>query len=272
MRRPLIFRFWPVLLGLALLAGLGLQAWLGLAEREELARLRGRLAERARLEAAVERLRAERPGEVELELLRAEAAEAPVVATELAAARRRLAEVRKLADEKRAAFAHFPAGTTIPASAWRKVGAADPAKALETVLWAAAAGDAAVFGGRLRFVAGAEPAGALLLEALPPALRATVRTPEEAVALLTLPDVPTGAVEVLEWSESPGLYQQVLVRLASPDGPSRPVRLLLGRADDGWRLLVTLPVVQGCLALLAAEAQEAEPAPTTADTPTVPVP
>jgi len=259
MRRETLISWFLGVAALAVAVGVGVQWGAARADREEVAALRARLAERDRVAATLDALRSAAPGEVELQLLRAETGAASEVEAELAAARRRLEEVRQVTAEKKAAFAHFPPGTRVPATAWRNAGGANPAVALETVLWSAAAGDASVFGARLRFVAGAEAAGQALLAALPPAARALARTPEEAVALLTLPDVPDGSLQVLEWSESPGLYQQVLVRLGSSDGSARVVRLLLGRSEDGWRLLVTPAVVRRCAAFLAAEAADAAP-------------
>jgi len=64
--------------------------------------------------------------------------------------------------------------------------------------------------------------------------------------------VPLGSVQVRQWSESSGPFQQVALTLAQPDGATKDVNLVFLRGDDGWQLMVTDAVVARYAALVPA--------------------
>lgn len=236
----------------AMAAVLGTQYRAGLVQQEEIARLRVAAAGRERLQAEQARLQTAQAEAAQLAAWRAEREALPALRTAVETAQRKLDLVTRAAAEKQAAFERFPAGVTVPATEWRNAGGATPAAALETVLWAAAGGDVGVFAQRLKFFAGARKAATALMESLPPALRDQVKTPEETVAFFTIKDVPLGSVQVRQWRESSGPFQQVALKLSQPDGATKDVNLIFLRGDDGWQLMVTDAVVARYAALVPA--------------------
>jgi hypothetical protein len=228
----------------------------GLAQQEEIDRLRAAAAGRALLAAEQVRLQAAQADAAQLAAWRSEREALPALRTAVETAQRKLDLVTRAAAEKQAAFERFPAGVTVPATEWRNAGGATPAAALETVLWAAAGGDVGVLAQRLKFFAGAQKAATALMESLPPALRDQVKTPEETVAFFTIKDVPLGSVQVRQWSESSGPFQQIALKLAQPDGQEKDVNLIFLRGDDGWQLMVTDAVVARYAALVPAAPKE----------------
>ena len=237
-------------------AVLGTHYRAGRTEQEEIARLRAAADGLAGLQAEQARLQAAQPDPAQLAAWKAERAALPALRTAVETAQRKLDFVTRAAAEKQAAFERFPAGVTVPATEWRNAGGATPAAALESVLWAAASGDVGGFARRLKFFAGAQKAAAALRASLPPALRDQVKTPEEAVALFAIKDVPLGSVQVRQWSESSGPFQQVALKLSQPDGATKEVNLVFLRGDDGWQLMVTDAVVARYAELVPAGSRE----------------
>lgn len=239
-------------------AVLGLQYRAGLAQEEEIGRLRPTAAGLERLQAERARLQTAQADAAQLAAWQTEREALPALRIAVETAQRKLDLVTRAAAEKQAAFERFPAGVTVPATEWRNAGGATPAAALETVLWAAAGGDVGVLAQRLKFFAGAQAAAKALMESLPPALRDQVKTPEETVAFFTIKDVPLGSVQVRQWIESNGPfpYQQVALKLAQPDGATKDVNLVFLRSADGWQLMVTDAVVARYAALVPAGPKE----------------
>jgi len=238
---------------IAIAATLGSQ-WIATeSQRVELARLREEQRELARLRAEHERLAAAQVTVAEREKGRADRAALVALQAEVENARRRVDEVLQTAAEKRAAMERFPVGTVVAANEWRNAGGTTPAAALETVLWAAAGGDVGVFAQRLGFATGAEAAAKALWESLPPKLRAQVHSPAEAIAFLSIKDVPLGSAEVRRWQESDGPQQQVLVQLWQSGGWTKQSNLFFHRLGGEWKLMVTAPVVARYAALVAAD-------------------
>jgi hypothetical protein len=201
-------------------------------------------------EAENRRLAGLLPADAELGRLRATAAEVAKREAEVFALRRDLARPEELTPGSD----RFAVGATVPAGDWRNAGAATPAAALETVLWAAAGGDVAAFAGRLQLGKDSRAAAEALQATLPETMRVHGRTPEELVAFLALRDVPLGAATVRRWYDADAASQQVTVELAAPDGVTKETNLVFARANDGWKLSVTEPVVARYAAMLKAGA------------------
>lgn len=64
------------------------------------------------------------------------------------------------------------------------------------------------------------------------------------IAALTIPDVPTGSVEIREWDAAGGSpVSFAAIRLNGADGKGRLATLFFSRQSDGCRLMVTREVV-----------------------------
>lgn len=228
---------WFFLGGLALAVAL-LLGWQRLQMRPlqaEIEVLRDQQGEIARLRAERERLLARQVPEAELQRLR-EDREA------IGRLRKAIGEVRARAELKSAAVSakepeRFAPGAEMPAAAWRNAGAATPAAALETVLWAAAGGDVETFARRIRFDAGAREAAQQLLRSLPPAEQARHASPEHLLAYLSIKDVPTGSATILE--ELRGTETQKSIRVGFTDAQQKlkpSAYLLFVREGEEWKM------------------------------------
>jgi hypothetical protein len=163
--------------------------------------------------------------------------------SELTARQRELAAMKKREVEAPFALDRLAVGKILTGAQWRNVGRATPEAALETALWAAAGGDVAEFANSLTFIPdGSERAATALLESLSPLERERYRTPGGLIAALTIPDVPTGSVEVREWGDRHSFQMMeqasVSVLLSSTDGKSKVVTLNMIQLPDGWKLAV----------------------------------
>lgn len=250
---------WALLVGLAL-GGAGLLWWQHAAmepSRAEIAALRGRKEETARLRREQERLSALQVSAEELARLRAERAAGDRLRNEVTALRAKLAERAKSETREKPPLAEtgrLIEGRGLPASEWRNVGAATPGAALETALWAAAGGDVEAFAQRIFIDGKARDSARRLWEGLPPAMRAELGSPERVIAFLSIKDVPTGEAKVREWMPSSGVLQPVEVALTSADGAGKEVRLLLIKPPDSaeWKLTVTPAAIAKYTAMLKA--------------------
>ncbi len=182
--------------------------------------------------------------------------------TEIARARAELSDLQRRAGHTAEVSAvesgRFAAGTKIAASEWRNVGNATPQATLETALWAAAGGDLDAFAANLLLSdAGARNAAQALFNRLPEPERERYRTPERLIAALTIPDVPTGAVEVRAWSEpdSNRPTRFVAATFSAADGASKKVTLMFVDREDGWKLGLT----RSAVAKYAAQLTRGEP-------------
>lgn len=143
--------------------------------------------------------------------------------------------------------ARFTAGSVVPADQWRNAGTGTPQATLETVLWAAAGGDIDVFAKSITYMTSADEAAARgLFNALPAKDREQYQNPERLLAALTVPDVGTIQAEVSEWKEIEGLGGEMVIVSGSFSTPERRVAnsiLPFLRRPDGWKLVVTSPVI-----------------------------
>ena len=238
------------------------------ALRDEVAALRAEEREVGRLREAHRRLAAGAVPEAEVERLRADH-------TALARLRAELAGLKGRAETKAGAaaaksseratrvapdpVAPAGAGPVVVAAEWKNAGRATPATALESLMWAAAGGDIEAMVGAIKLDFNAQIAAKAALAEMPEALRATYGTPERLVALLTMPNVPLGAMQVIKVDVSVPANTQntemavTQVRLKSAEGRWEEKNLVLFRNPtnaDGWRFSVMASAVQEYLAML----------------------
>ncbi len=142
----------------------------------------------------------------------------------------------------------FGVGVPMPASEWRNEGAATPAAALETVLWAAAGGEVDVLAQRIRFDPAARTAALELLQSLSPESRARHGSPEQLLAFLSIKDIPIGAATVTGWRQTSATQHPVSLSLASGPDRIKPVALVFVRDGEEWKLRAT----EGAVAKYAA--------------------
>lgn len=230
---------WIVPVGSAMVLGLAL-VWQRLTLRPlraELEVLRDRQTEIHGLKAEQDRLRAQQVAPAELERLRADRVAIARLHGEMAGLQNR-AEQRVQAGPA-AGTERFTLGQAMPASAWRNAGAASPAAALETVLWAAAGGEVDVFAQRIQFDPAAKAAATALLESLPPAERARHTSPAHLMAFLSVKDIPIGTATVLGWPNSSAKLQAVSFSLGAESEKARTVTLVFQRDGEEWKLRAT---------------------------------
>lgn len=234
---------WLVPAGVAVVLGLGL-GWQRLEmapPRAELEVLRDRQRDLARLRSEGERLRRDQVSDAELERLRADRVAIQRLREEVAVVEAS-AEAKQRVRAAREAE-RFAIGQRMPSAEWRNVGAASPAAALETVLWAAAGGEVEVFARRIQFDPEGRKAAQAWWEGLPPAERARHESPEHLLAFLSIRDVPAGSATVESWGRATGPIQPVGVRLAGEGVKPRSVNLVFVRAGEEWKLHATAAAV-----------------------------
>jgi hypothetical protein len=228
-------------------AGLGMGvalvlAWQQLARRPlqaELEVLRDRQSEVRGLKAEQARLQAQQVSDAELERLRADRVALERLRREMAGLETRAEQRSQQARSAAAPAERFAIGQAVPASAWRNAGAASPAAALETVLWAAAGGEVDQFAQRIQFEPAAEAAAKALLESLPPAERARHASPAHLLAYLSVKDIPIGTAKVVSWPSTGGKAQGVSLMLGETNEKARVVRLVFQQEGAEWKLRAT---------------------------------
>jgi hypothetical protein len=183
---------------------------------------------------------------------------------ETASLRQRANQVVQTAEQAKATPAgRFGADSRVPGSEWRNAGAATPQAALETVLWAAAGGDVDAFANSLVLPdARAHVAAQALFDSLPGEARGRYRSPEQLIAALTIPDIPTGYAQVKDWQDwQMGQTEQpwwaVRAALATPDGKWRWIGVWFAPRDGGWKLVVTDTAVTNLAAKLQGQVSAA---------------
>ena len=252
--------------GLLLVAGVGAWFW-PRAEMETLHRARAALrADRDE----VERLREMRGQLVaslgpagEVEQLQSDPGELARLKEELTRLKERAAKKMVSANGEKGTSADpaapVGAGPVVTAGEWKKAGTASPAATLETLMWAAAGGDIEAMVGAIKLDYNCRLAANAALAEMPEALRATYGTPERLVALLTMPNVPLGAMQVIKVDVSTPANTQNLemavmrVRLKSVEGTWQEKGLVLFRNpanEEGWKFSVQAAAVQEYLAML----------------------
>lgn len=249
-----------ILIGVAVLS-VG-AVWIGVqqfqAGRElcaELADLRHRQIEEARLRSENPRLRDAQVQASELEGLRADHAAVVRLRGEIEALRQRAEGAGKAAEAMVAAppkeYVPSILDGPMPANMWKNAGGATPVAAVETVLWAAAGGDIDALAGRLTFDAGVRAKAEALLAGLPEATRASYGSPEQFIAALTAKDVPLGNAKIYDTKYEIDNSRFMIAEVRdTAGGKPRQVQLRLRETGGEWKLLVRADVIKNYAAAL----------------------
>jgi hypothetical protein len=193
-----------------------------------------RQSEDAADKAELERLRGDREA---LERLRGEVAalKKSVAETRLLPARRSKTTEGEAADI---------AKEIVPSTAWRNVGYATPAAAIETALWAAAGGDTDLLVKSFILEEAAGRKAEAMFAGLPGETRRRYAGPEELVAFMTAKDVPLEGTRIMTSGDQSEEKQRVAVQLRNAAGSVRQVHIELRDTPDGWRLVVPESAVE----------------------------
>jgi hypothetical protein len=257
MRRNLAF------LGvLTVLVAAGATAWWSQRQtavtlRAELDRRREQDSERRRLAAENERLRAAQVTPAELESLRSDHAAVARLRAEIDAAKTRVQAAVQTARVKAAGQPYEPTmlDGPLPAAQWKNAGAATPAAAIETALWAAAGGDIEALGQMLAFAPGTQAKADALWAELSPATRTRYGSVAQLVAELTAKDVPLGRARLIDPKFRDESGVRFVAQLSKAEEKPRTVALTLRQEGDQWKLVVPPGVIDRYGAMLrAAEA------------------
>lgn len=133
----------------------------------------------------------------------------------------------------------------IPAGELKNLGKATPEAAVQTTLWAATGGDVDVLANGLVFT----PAGRAKADAwfatLSDSTRQQYGSPEKIIALMVAKEAAgLSGMQVIGQKEISPSDVGVRVRFANNDGQTKDDNLIMHRANDGWRLLLSDTVVQ----------------------------
>jgi hypothetical protein len=234
---------WGVLCALAV-AVVGL---LGV-QRRCLERLRVQAAdERASVERQSAMLREDAADKAELERLRGDREALERLRGEVAALKKSVAETRLLPARRsktKAGEAADIAKEIVPSTAWRNVGYATPAAAIETALWAAAGGDTDLLMKSFILEEAARRKAEALFAGLPGETRRRYAGPEELVAFMAAKDVPLEGARIMTSGDQPEEKQRVAVQLRNAAGSVRQVHIELRDTPGGWRLVVPESAVE----------------------------
>jgi hypothetical protein len=142
------------------------------------------------------------------------------------------------------------------ASEWRDAGDGTPQATIETALWAGAGGDFDRLAALIMFIniATRRAASDMLLH-LPAAERERFSSPERLLAFLTVKDMPTGWVDVRQFTMHDGWpwpAAQMQFWAWSPGADIRNANLLVGRFEGRWKLIVSEAVIAKYAAALKA--------------------
>ncbi len=128
----------------------------------------------------------------------------------------------------------------VPAADWKNAGRATPSAAVETVLWGAAGGDIESVGSAIEFTASAREKAQAMFDRLPEESRAKYGSPENLMALLLAKDVDkVSGMQVLGTRELSPDNVGMRLRFGNELGQTKEQSLLLHRANDGWKILLT---------------------------------
>lgn len=241
--------------------------------RGEVAALRAELRAAGELKEEHRRFVTGAPSEAEVERLRAGHAALVRLRDELAGLKGRADKQAGEAAAKTTAdrasrvtpdpAAPAGAGPVVSAEEWKNAGRTTPAAALESLMWAAAGGDIETMVAAISLNYDSRVLAKARLAEMPEALRESYGTPERLVALLTMPNVPLGAMQVIKIDVSVPANTQntemavMQVRLKSAEERWQEKTLVLFRNPtnaDGWRFAVQTPAVAEYLAMLKAPA------------------
>lgn len=138
----------------------------------------------------------------------------------------------------------------LPVADWKNAGIATPAAALETALWAAAAGDVEALAGLLSIDPVVRTKVNGLLMNLPVSLRPDYGTPERLIALLAAGDVPLGAAQIHDFKASDLNGTKLTAVLRDTENKYRSANLTLRLEGEAWKIVVPAKAVERYAAML----------------------
>ena len=223
-----------LVLGVALAAGLFVQFRTIKAMQAELVALRA------------ERDATPKPPPIELAIAAATEARRKNDAEELGGIREELAalrvEVKQIAGaqtELKASVADALPWQLLAASQWKNAGRETPAAAMETIYWAALAGELEVLAEALLIPEEDRAKVDAWFAGLSETTRQQYGSPEQLIGLLVAKDAgPLTGMQVLAQNEISDTDVLLRVRFATDDGAVDSADYLLRRTENGWRLVV----------------------------------
>ena len=142
-------------------------------------------------------------------------------------------------------------------SRWSFAGRKTARDALETVIWAAMAGDVEQLAEAITFSDDARIQAEELFGHLPAEARAEHRDPKHLFALLLAARMPLSYTDaVVEQEAATDRARALRTRLTRPHGEERVIHLVFTEASDGWRLVVPAHVVEKYALGLKVEAAD----------------
>lgn len=172
---------------------------------------------------------------------------------DIAALRTSTQELNKFVQMAQAASALKSMGGTestvatklIPVEAMKNAGRATPEAATETVLWAAAGGDVDTLSNSLIFTPTAREKADAWFAGLSEGTRKQYGTPEKVIALMIAKDAAAlSGMQVIGQKEIATDHVGVRVRFGAGEGKTKDDSLVMRRASDGWRMLLSDGVVE----------------------------
>ena len=213
--------------------------------RDEVEFQRARQREVVRLKSENLQLATAQPSTEELQTLRSDHAAVERLRRELNELRTRTQASPRATDQTAAGSPPI----TKPGD-WKNMGAASPAAALETALWAACGGDLDTLARSLTLEPAAQAKAMALLDGLPATSRSEYRSPERLVALLAAKDVPMGGIQMIAQARQGADQAMMRVRLYQTDGSAKSTSLVLRQAAGEWRLVVPESAIERYSAML----------------------
>lgn len=228
----------PLVLAIVVSCGVWWQAQANTRLREEHARITQRLTEASRLKA----LKGERTtATVSAEELQ----KLSDAATEVAAVRGRIEELKKANAQTASGAEAGPQGVQ---ERWKNLGQGSPRDTLHSVIWAATGGEVDTLVSLLAFDAESRIAADNLFATIPPESRALFPSADKLVATMIAGRLPTNlnAAEIGEQTEagSDTLIAKVLLqRSGKSNNAVREVTFRFQRTGADWRLVVPQSVI-----------------------------
>lgn len=163
---------------------------------------------------------------------------------ELAALKASTDQLNKFAQQAQAAAAlkqaeaNAPAKLT-PVTELKNAGQTTPESAVETVIWAAAAGDVDALAGAIAFNAAARAKADAWFASLSEATRRQYGSPEKVAALMIAKDAAAlSGLQVIGQRELNPNEVGVRIRVADDQGRTKDDNWLMHRSNAGWQLML----------------------------------
>lgn len=133
----------------------------------------------------------------------------------------------------------------ISVTAWKNAGRATPAAAVETALWAASGGDVDTVASMVAFTDSARVKADVWFASLSEGVRRQYEAPEKLIALMIAKDAEALAgMQILGQRELNADEVGIRLRFSNAEGNTKDDSLMLRRAAEGWRLVVSDNMVE----------------------------